>query len=151
MSNVRKKTKTGANKYLNVKKLLDYMRSHIFSLSLSLTPFSPGSLGRQRPTEEKVKAVVAKQNWSTNVPSARDVLQMWLSPLKAAIEDDKEILKSVVEQRWKGLDLKDFGDPKGKGEEKQKGKVQTFLHRRCHGSKVTAVYMFVFLFRCVQA
>ena len=54
-------------------------------------------------------AIVAKEEWKTNVPSLPDVLQAWVSPLKAAIEDDKGVLKSVVEQRWKGIDFIFFG------------------------------------------
>ncbi|CAL8242038.1 unnamed protein product [Gadus morhua 'NCC'] len=73
------------------------------------------SAGRQRPTEAKVAAIVAKEEWKTNVPSLPDVLQAWVSPLKAAIEDDKGVLKSVVEQRWKGIDFKDFREHKGRG------------------------------------
>ena len=61
-------------------------------------------------------AVVAKERWKTNVPSLPDVLEAWVSPLKAAIEDDEGVLKSVVEQRWKGIDFKDFGEHKGRGE-----------------------------------
>ena len=34
-------------------------------------------------------AVVAKEKWKTNVPSLPDVLKAWVSPLKAAIEDDE--------------------------------------------------------------
>ncbi|XP_030198682.1 uncharacterized protein LOC115532850 [Gadus morhua] len=73
------------------------------------------SAGRQRPTEAKVAAIVAKEEWKTNVPSLPDVLQAWVSPLKAAIEDDKGVLKSVVEQRWKVIDFKDFREHKGRG------------------------------------
>ncbi|XP_049425574.1 uncharacterized protein LOC125884640 [Epinephelus fuscoguttatus] len=71
--------------------------------------------GRHRPTEEKVKAIVAKERWEKNVPNFPDVLQVWVSLLKTAIEDDEAIIKSVVEQEWKGINLKDFGEPKGKG------------------------------------
>ena len=74
-----------------------------------------------------MEAVVAKEKWETNVPSLPDVLQAWVSPLMAAIEDDEGILKSVVEQKWKGIDLKDFGEPKGRGEGRQESTVQTFL------------------------
>ncbi|CAL8236421.1 unnamed protein product [Boreogadus saida] len=73
------------------------------------------SAGRQRPTEAKVAAVVATEDWKTNVPSLPDVLKAWVSPLKAAIEDDEGVVKSVVEQRWKGIDFKDFGEHKGRG------------------------------------
>ncbi|XP_056440967.1 uncharacterized protein LOC130378059 [Gadus chalcogrammus] len=73
------------------------------------------SSGRQRPTEAKVAAVVARENWKTNVPSLPDVFKAWVSPLKAAIEDDEGVLKSVVEQRWKGIDFKDYGEHKGRG------------------------------------
>ena len=117
------------------------------SITHSLPLFLPASCGRQRPTEAKVEAIVAKEKWETNVPSLSDVLQAWVSPLKAAIEDDEDILKSVVEQKWKGINFKDFGQPKGRGEGRQKSTVQTFLQRLCHGSKITAVYVFVFLFR----
>ncbi|CAL8283239.1 unnamed protein product [Gadus morhua 'NCC'] len=75
----------------------------------------PASAGRQQPTKAKVAAIVAKEEWKTNVPSLPDVLQAWVSPLKAAIEDDKGVLKSVVEQRWKGIDFKDFREHKGRG------------------------------------
>ena len=72
-------------------------------------------------------AIVAKEEWKTNVPSLPDVLQAWVSPLKAAIEDDKGVLKSVVEQRWKVIDFKDFREHKGRGEGRQKSTVQTLL------------------------
>ena len=91
-------------------------QSHSFTASVtasrltnSLPLFLPASAGRQRPTEAKVAAIVAKEEWKTNVPSLPDVLQAWVSPLKAAIEDDKGVLKSVVEQRWKGIDFIFFG------------------------------------------
>lgn len=61
-----------------------------------------------------------KEGWETNVPSFRDVPQTWVSPLKKAIEENQEVIKSVVEQKWKGIALKDFGEPKGKGEDRQK-------------------------------
>lgn len=96
-------------------------------LTHSLPLFFPVSSGRQRPTVEKLQAIVAKEKWETNVPSLQDVLQSWVSSLKADIEDDEDVLKSVVEQKWKGIDFKDFGEPKGKGEERQKSTVQTFL------------------------
>ncbi|XP_056468276.1 uncharacterized protein LOC130406634 [Gadus chalcogrammus] len=73
------------------------------------------SAGRQRPTEAKVAAVLAKEKWKTNVPSLPDVLKAWVSPLKAAIEDDEGVLKSVAEQRWKGIDFKEYGEHKGRG------------------------------------
>ncbi|KAL7398000.1 hypothetical protein ABVT39_002975 [Epinephelus coioides] len=80
----------------------------------------PLANARQRPKEDKVKAIIAKERWETNVPSFRDVLQAWVSPLKTAIEDNQDVIKSVVEQKWKN-----FGEPKGKGEERQKS--TTFL------------------------
>lgn len=71
-----------------------------------------------------MKSIVAKEKWEVNVPSFPAVLQAWVSPLKAPIEDDEGIIKSVMEQRWKGIDLKDFGEVKGKGEERQKSTVK---------------------------
>lgn len=94
-------------------------------LTHSLTLFLPASCGRQCPKEEKVKAIATKEGWLTNVPSFTDVLQAWVSPLKTAIEENEDIMKSVVEQKWRGIALKDFGEPKGKGEERQKS--TTFL------------------------
>ncbi|KAL7405050.1 hypothetical protein ABVT39_023150 [Epinephelus coioides] len=87
------------------------------SLTHSLTHslfFFPACCGRHRPTEEKVKAIVAKEKWEKNVPNFPDVFQAWVSLLKTATEDDEAIIKSVVEE-WKRIDLKDFGEPKGKG------------------------------------
>lgn len=58
-------------------------------------------------------ALVAKEKWDTNAPAFKDVLRAWVSPLKAAIEDDKAILESVTDQKWKGIDIKDFWRTKG--------------------------------------
>ena len=74
-----------------------------------------------------MQSIVARENWQTNVPSTADVTQAWVAPLKAAIEDDPDIIKSVVEQRWKGIDVKDFGQPKGKGKERHKSTVHAPL------------------------
>lgn len=55
------------------------------------------------------------------------MLQAWVSPVKVAVEDDPPIITAVVEQRWGGLVLKDFGEPKGKGEERMNSTMQNNL------------------------
>lgn len=66
---------------------------------------------------ERVSAIVDKEGWGTNLPEFTDVRQAWVSNERAAIEDDEAILKSVTDQKWKGIEIKDFGERKGKGEQ----------------------------------
>lgn len=64
-----------------------------------------------------MEALIAKQRWDTNLPAFDEVLRVWVPPTKPGIEDDSAILTSVLDQKWKGIDIKDFGEPKGKGEQ----------------------------------
>ena len=120
-----------------------YRRDAIWRL-VSLAAFSLSSFsvftacsGRHPPTEQKVKALLARQKWDTNLPTLTEVLQQWVPPGKPAVEDDAGILASVVDQRWRGVDLKDFGPQKGKGELSFKTSLEVQLRTlliRCNDS-----------------
>ncbi|KAG9259454.1 hypothetical protein AMEX_G27973 [Astyanax mexicanus] len=71
--------------------------------------------GRHKPTPAKVQQAIERERWNSNIPSISAVLEAWVSQVKSAIETDESIIKCVLEQKWKGIDFKDFGEPKGKG------------------------------------
>lgn len=71
--------------------------------------------GRHKPTPAKIQQAIEREGWNTNIPSISAVLDAWVSQVKSATESDDSIMKCVLEQKWKGIDFKDFGEPKGKG------------------------------------
>ncbi|KAL7399188.1 hypothetical protein ABVT39_021159 [Epinephelus coioides] len=70
--------------------------------------------GRQPPMEAKVSSIVQKENWVFNEPRFCDVIQAWSPPISVPVESDESIIASITEQRWKGVDMEDFGGVKGK-------------------------------------
>lgn len=42
-------------------------------------------------------------------------MQSWKPAPKCVIESDEAILKSVAQQKWRGVTIKNFGEEKGKG------------------------------------
>ncbi|KAF3845655.1 hypothetical protein F7725_002733, partial [Dissostichus mawsoni] len=72
--------------------------------------------GRQgnRPTEAAVQRVLGKERWTTNRPCVEDLLKAWVPPQQVA-GDYEHLLPCLLQQSWKGLSLKDFGQAKGKG------------------------------------
>ena len=74
-----------------------------------------GRCGRRKPTEAKVKALIGSEKWVSNLPDVSEVVKAWVHPLEPALEEDESIMKSITEQKWKGLSFKDFGEEKGKG------------------------------------
>lgn len=68
------------------------------SLTHQLPPsFLPSLLWQAAAKRGKVKSIMARENWQTNIPSTADVMQAWVAPLKAAIQDDPDIIKSMVD------------------------------------------------------
>lgn len=65
---------------------------------------------------DRFRAIVDREGWGTNLPESTDVHRAWVSNKRATTEDDEAILRSVTDQKWKGIDIKDFGERKGKGE-----------------------------------
>ncbi|KAI4798096.1 hypothetical protein KUCAC02_023590 [Chaenocephalus aceratus] len=74
------------------------------------------AVGRQgnRPTEAAVQRVLGKERWTTNRPCVEDLLKAWVPPQQVA-GDYQHLLPCLLQQSWKGLSLKDFGQAKGKG------------------------------------
>ncbi|XP_055359359.1 uncharacterized protein LOC114844249 [Betta splendens] len=67
-----------------------------------------------RPHKASIQSALDKESWTTNRPLVHDVLKAWVPP-ERQLKDTWSILTSVMKQKWKGLAIKDFGMPKGKG------------------------------------
>jgi len=70
-----------------------------------------------KPQESKIQRIIdAQVDWTTNKPKVADVQQAWDPPVRTGhnIENDISIIKSIKDQKWKGLAIKQF-EIKGKG------------------------------------
>ncbi|XP_047433526.1 uncharacterized protein LOC125003566 [Mugil cephalus] len=70
---------------------------------------------RRAPTVQTVARRIEKEGWSGNTPQAQLVVSKWRPPTQTQVESDPRIIKKVTTQKWSGLTIKDFGEPKGKG------------------------------------
>ncbi|XP_029903936.1 uncharacterized protein LOC115356811 isoform X2 [Myripristis murdjan] len=69
----------------------------------------------RQPTQRQFDRCVEGMKWETNKPKYPTVLKLWTPPHKEDIASNKQLIRSVMTQRWKGLSIKDFGGDKGKG------------------------------------
>ncbi|KAJ4921925.1 hypothetical protein JOQ06_022189 [Pogonophryne albipinna] len=75
------------------------------------------AMGRQeatQPTEEAVRRALTKEGWVTNTPSVQDVVRGWVAP-RDPPTCSRRLIRSISEQSWRGLAVRDFGGEKGKG------------------------------------
>ncbi|KAI4800290.1 hypothetical protein KUCAC02_013335 [Chaenocephalus aceratus] len=74
------------------------------------------AMGRHatQPTEEAVRRSLTKERWVSNTPSVQDVVRGWVAPLGAPTSS-QSLIRSISEQSWRGLAVRDFGGEKGKG------------------------------------
>ncbi|XP_034551746.1 uncharacterized protein LOC117821512 [Notolabrus celidotus] len=70
---------------------------------------------RRRPTENRVRAWIAKQGWKSNLPIAANIIREWKpSGYEDMVMDSKQIQKLTSSQKWRGLLVSDI-EGKGKG------------------------------------
>lgn len=62
-----------------------------------------------------VARLIAKDGWKANYPKPEEIEHFWKPAPKVTIETDEIIIKSVSQQTWKGLAIKDFGPQQGLG------------------------------------
>ncbi|KAJ4924406.1 hypothetical protein JOQ06_000646 [Pogonophryne albipinna] len=55
-----------------------------------------------------------KEGWVNNTPSVQDVVRGWVAP-RDPPTCSRRLIRSISEQRWRGLAVRDFGGEKGKG------------------------------------
>ncbi|KAI4787547.1 hypothetical protein KUCAC02_036391, partial [Chaenocephalus aceratus] len=67
-----------------------------------------------QPTEEAVRRSLTKERWVSNTPSVQDVVRGRVAPLGAPTSS-QSLIRSISEQSWRGLAVRDFGGEKGKG------------------------------------
>ncbi|KAJ4921914.1 hypothetical protein JOQ06_022178 [Pogonophryne albipinna] len=74
------------------------------------------AMGRQatQPTEEAVRRALTKEGWVNNTPSVQDVVRGWVAP-RDPPTCSRSLIRSISEQSWRGLAVRDFGGEKGKG------------------------------------
>ncbi|XP_016139995.1 uncharacterized protein [Sinocyclocheilus grahami] len=74
------------------------------------------SVDRKGTKPQESKIIDAQVDWTTNKPTVADVQQAWAPPVSTghSIENDTSIIKSIIDQKWKGLAIKQF-EIKGKG------------------------------------
>ncbi|KAJ4918929.1 hypothetical protein JOQ06_022200 [Pogonophryne albipinna] len=74
------------------------------------------AMGRQatQPTEEAVRRALTKEGWANNTPSVQGVVGGWVAP-RDAPTSSQSLIRSISEQCWRGLAVRDFGGLKGKG------------------------------------
>ncbi|KAI4796480.1 hypothetical protein KUCAC02_026982, partial [Chaenocephalus aceratus] len=74
------------------------------------------AMGRQatQPTKEAVRRALTKERWVSNTPSVQGVVGGWVAP-RDAPTSSQSLIRSVSEQSWRGLAVRDFGGSKGKG------------------------------------
>ncbi|XP_056310459.1 uncharacterized protein si:dkey-23a23.2 isoform X2 [Danio aesculapii] len=68
-----------------------------------------------KPSAATVARVIGQEGWKGNHPKPEEIVSLWKPPPKVTIETDEFIIKSVSEQSWSGLTLKDFGPVRGQG------------------------------------
>lgn len=66
-------------------------------------PFGPNSL------------LIKEKGWKANRPRPEEISQMWKPAAKLNTESDEVIVKSVSQQKWRGLTIKVFGGEKWLG------------------------------------
>ncbi|KAK7172408.1 hypothetical protein R3I93_004667 [Phoxinus phoxinus] len=71
----------------------------------------------RRPSAAKVARIIKQEGWKVNCPKPvqEDIVGLWTPPSKAAVEEDRFILRCVSKQTWSGLVIKDFGAKQGLG------------------------------------
>ncbi|KAI4794426.1 hypothetical protein KUCAC02_032079 [Chaenocephalus aceratus] len=72
-------------------------------------------MGRQatQPTEEAVRRALTKERWVSNTPSVQDVVRGWVAP-RDAPTSSQSLIRSISEQSWRGLAVRDFGGERAK-------------------------------------
>ncbi|XP_075947876.1 uncharacterized protein LOC142949895 [Anarhichas minor] len=75
-----------------------------------LSQFKP-----RKPSARRVSRLIEEEGWKANRPTAEEILQIWKLAFREEIEGDKQVLKSVATQKWKGVSIKSFGGEKGLG------------------------------------
>ncbi|KAJ4918477.1 hypothetical protein JOQ06_022059 [Pogonophryne albipinna] len=73
------------------------------------------AMGRQeatQPTEEAVRRALTKEGWVTNTPSVQDVVRGWVAP-RDPPTCSRRLIRSISEQSWRGLAVRDFGGGEG--------------------------------------
>ncbi|KAG2468804.1 KMT5A methyltransferase, partial [Polypterus senegalus] len=93
------------------------------------------SFCRRQPTLHRIEKRISQQVWTTNIPSATKIHDMWKP--EGSMEDipqDKYIQRYVSSQKWKGLAVCDNIPGKGRGvytsRRFQKGEVVCDYHGR---------------------
>ncbi|KAI4831496.1 hypothetical protein KUCAC02_001036, partial [Chaenocephalus aceratus] len=73
------------------------------------------AMGRHatQPTEEAVRRSLTKERWVSNTPSVQDVVRGWVAPLGAPTSS-QSLIRSISEQSWRGLAVRDFGGERAK-------------------------------------
>uniref|UniRef100_A0A8C4TMF8 SET domain-containing protein n=1 Tax=Erpetoichthys calabaricus TaxID=27687 RepID=A0A8C4TMF8_ERPCA len=109
------------------------------TIHFSLSCFS-ASFCRRQPTLHRIEKRIGQQGWTTNIPSATNINEMW--KLEVSMEDipqDKYIQRYVSSQKWKGLVVCDDIPGKGRGvytsRRFQKGEVVCDYHGENISSK----------------
>ncbi|XP_017210951.2 uncharacterized protein si:dkey-23a23.2 [Danio rerio] len=70
---------------------------------------------QSKPTAVTVAKVIGQEGWKGNHPKPEEIVSLWKPALKVTIEKDEIIIKSVSQQSWSGLAIKDFGPVRGQG------------------------------------
>ncbi|KAK5901583.1 hypothetical protein CesoFtcFv8_006937 [Champsocephalus esox] len=73
------------------------------------------AIGRQatQATEEAVRRALTKERWVSNTPSVQGVVRGWVAP-RDAPTSSQSLIRSVSEQSWRGLAVRDFGGRRAK-------------------------------------
>lgn len=86
------------------------------STSDSIIFFTDGC-GERRPTDGMIKRKMDSEGWKSNRPTPGSVILSWEQKVqdRLAVMSDPRIKASIESQKWRGLQIHDFGEPKGKG------------------------------------
>ncbi|XP_039521563.1 uncharacterized protein LOC120474974 [Pimephales promelas] len=92
----------------------------------------------RKPSAAKVARLITQEGWKVNCPKPEDIERLWTPPSKAAVEDDKFIIRCVSEQNWSGMAIKDFGDERGFGVVATQTFSKNDIVCDCHGKVIPA-------------
>lgn len=63
----------------------------------------------------KIKTMIEKENWHSNCPSAKAIMEKWRPPRKEEVETNPHLMKLVNSQKWKYLAVVDPSPKAGEG------------------------------------
>ncbi|XP_078791542.1 uncharacterized protein LOC144986865 isoform X2 [Oryzias latipes] len=74
-----------------------------------------GQWTRRPPTKGKVQRIIEKEQWHSNCPSAKSIIEKWQPPKKEGVESNPKMKRLVETQKWKYLVVVEPSPKAGKG------------------------------------